>query len=277
MPLQARKVRSADGSEDLAAAQSLVDNCRLQETNLLLNQIFQAVGDVIFLIAVEPDGGFRFESVNSTFFHTTGLPPDAVVGRRVDEVIPEPSLSFVLRQYRTAIDERRVVRWEETSSYPRGTLTGSVTVGPIFGEDGICSHLVGSVHDITERKRMEDELRAMERRYRELADAVPQIIWTAGPDGALDGFNARMASYSGVFAEHLTGWNWSRVHPPRRFARTCGRLDGSRALRRAARFGIPHTSGRRRIPVAHRPAVSRARCGRQRRELVRLVYRYRRS
>ena len=40
------------------------------------------------------------------------------------------------------------------------------------------------VRDITERKQAEETLRASERRFRELADAMPQIVWTARPDGA---------------------------------------------------------------------------------------------
>ncbi len=41
----------------------------------------------------------------------------------------------------------------------RAELTGDVSVAPIFDETGTCSHLIGSVHDITERKQAESELR----------------------------------------------------------------------------------------------------------------------
>jgi PAS domain S-box-containing protein len=47
----------------------------------------------------------------------------------------------------------------------------------------------GLMRDVTERKRAEEDLRNSERRYRFLAETIPQIVWTAGPEGAIDYFN----------------------------------------------------------------------------------------
>jgi PAS domain S-box-containing protein len=48
----------------------------------------------------------------------------------------------------------------------------------------------------------EQELAALERvgeeRYRQLADAMPQIVWTADPDGATTYFNRRWFEYTGM-------------------------------------------------------------------------------
>ncbi|WP_020475454.1 PAS domain S-box protein [Zavarzinella formosa] len=78
-------------------------------------------------------------------------------------------------------------------------------------------HLAGVadlVAQLIERKRNEEALRAGELRYRELADAIPQIVWTATPDGALDHLNARSTQYTGLPLSELTGWNWgSVIHP----------------------------------------------------------------
>jgi PAS domain S-box-containing protein len=109
-------------------------------------------------LAVEPGGSYRFVSVNAAFLRVTGLSAEAVVGRNVNEVIPEPSLSIVLEKYRQAIDGHATVLWEETSDYPTGRLTGEVSVTPVFDNSGKCTHLVGSVHDVTERKRAETTL-----------------------------------------------------------------------------------------------------------------------
>jgi PAS domain S-box-containing protein len=40
-----------------------------------------------------------------------------------------------------------------------------------------------------------------EQRYRDLADAMPQIVWTARPDGYLDYFNRRWFAYTGFARE----------------------------------------------------------------------------
>lgn len=65
---------------------------------------------------------------------------------------------------------------------------------------------------LLEAERNESELRLVElrlandRRYRRLTEAVPQIIWTARADGALDYFNRRWFEYTGVSVEGADSW-----------------------------------------------------------------------
>jgi PAS domain S-box-containing protein len=137
-----------------------------RENEQRLVSIYNTVRDVIFHLAVEPEGQFRFVSVNAAFLKVTGLSREAVVGKTVNEVIPEPSLTMVLEKYRQAVEENTVVVWEETSDYPTGRLIGKVSVAPVFDNKGRCTHLVGSVHDITEQVRAEQLLRKSEERLK---------------------------------------------------------------------------------------------------------------
>ena len=129
---------------------------RLRESERRLVSIYNTVEDVIFYLAIEPAGQFRILSANAAFRRITGLNQEEVVGKTVNEVVPEPSLPMVLKKYRQAIEEKTIVRWEETSDYPAGRLTGEVSVAPVFDKAGTCTHLVGSVHDITEIKRAQE-------------------------------------------------------------------------------------------------------------------------
>jgi PAS domain S-box-containing protein len=149
----------------------------LRESRQRLASIYDTVGDTIFLVALEPDGRFRFESVNRRFITTTGLPAEAVVGKRVDEVIPPGSRSLVLEHYRRAVRDKTVVRWEETSDYPVGRLTGEVSVAPILDARGECTHLVGAVHDITARKRAEERHLQVEEalRHSQKLDSIGRL------------------------------------------------------------------------------------------------------
>ncbi|MCA1816566.1 MAG: PAS domain-containing sensor histidine kinase [Acidobacteria bacterium] len=55
---------------------------------------------------------------------------------------------------------------------------------------------------------------ATERHYRFLAETIPQQVWTARADGALDYVNRRALEYFGVAEPALAGWGWQRVvHP----------------------------------------------------------------
>jgi formate hydrogenlyase transcriptional activator len=55
---------------------------------------------------------------------------------------------------------------------------------------------------------------AAEDRLRLLIDAVPTLIWTALPDGAVDFINRRGLEYHGLSLENAQGWGWTAaVHP----------------------------------------------------------------
>jgi PAS domain S-box-containing protein len=57
-------------------------------------------------------------------------------------------------------------------------------------------------------------LEASERRLRSLSDAMPLIVWTARPDGAVTYFNQRWFEYTGMAEEQALAWGWSDVlHP----------------------------------------------------------------
>ena len=81
--------------------------------------------------------------------------------------------------------------------------------------------LVGSRVDITELKRVEEVLRESEAWFRFLANAMPQIVWTARPDGACDYLNQRCEDYTGIPVAEMLEEGWlSYLHPDDRDAAT---------------------------------------------------------
>jgi len=83
-------------------------------------------------------------------------------------------------------------------------------------------------------ERNENEFRLMElrlaseRRYRTLAQAVPHIVWTARPDGAVDYFNQRWFEYTGVSVAQAAG-SWLGILHADDLARC--RTDWENAMR----------------------------------------------
>ncbi len=55
------------------------------------------------------------------------------------------------------------------------------------------------------------EAEANEERYRFLAEAIPQQIWTAQPDGTLDYVNQRATEYFARPTADVLGWEWQHV------------------------------------------------------------------
>ena len=120
--------------------------------------IYSNVTDVILYLSV--DGGrFRFVDINDSFTRATGLTRADVVGKLVEDVIPEPSLSIVMGHYREAIERRRTVQWEEVTEYPSGVKYGEVSATPVFSDTGECIGLVGTVHDVTDARRRDELIR----------------------------------------------------------------------------------------------------------------------
>ncbi len=85
----------------------------------------------------------------------------------------------------------------------------SVMTHPVYGQVGVTLQ-----DDISERKASEEALRESEHRFELLADAMPQIVWTARPDGWTDYFNQRWFDYSGFTFEQSEGSGWATaIHP----------------------------------------------------------------
>ncbi len=78
----------------------------------------------------------------------------------------------------------------------------------------LSSALSALQREITERKQADESLHQSMERYRFLADAMPQIVWTARPDGYLDYYNQRWHNYTGMTLEQTEDCGWGPVlHP----------------------------------------------------------------
>jgi diguanylate cyclase (GGDEF)-like protein/PAS domain S-box-containing protein len=64
------------------------------------------------------------------------------------------------------------------------------------------------------RMAVVDAARDGESRFRMLSEAIPQIVWTAGPDGGIDYCNRRWFELTGLTPEQTMGSGWEQViHP----------------------------------------------------------------
>ncbi|MBE8990912.1 response regulator [Nostoc sp. LEGE 12450] len=68
--------------------------------------------------------------------------------------------------------------------------------------------------EILERQRILEVLRQSEERYRYLAEAIPQLVWTTKPNGECDFFNQNWCEYTGLTLEQSLGSGWlAALHP----------------------------------------------------------------
>jgi PAS domain S-box-containing protein len=99
--------------------------------------------------------------------------------------------------------------------HPGGAVRDIHSIGhPVFSPCGDLIEYTGTVIDITERKRAEEDLRASERKYRHLVDTTPAFIHTALPDGSLDFLSRGWLEYGGLPQTDFVDWRWTAaIHP----------------------------------------------------------------
>ncbi|MCA1917496.1 PAS domain-containing sensor histidine kinase [Methanospirillum hungatei] len=70
------------------------------------------------------------------------------------------------------------------------------------------------LHDITIRKKAQDELRESERRYREMIENVPLIVVMLNPDGTVVFGNNHLLKVIGCEKEEILGADWFSTYTP---------------------------------------------------------------
>ncbi|GHO60803.1 PAS domain-containing sensor histidine kinase [Ktedonobacter robiniae] len=105
---------------------------------------------------------------------------------------------------------------------------------PVRDEVGQIVKWFGTSTDIDEQKRAEQQLKESEQNLRVLAETVPQLVWTARPDGLSDYWNQRFCAYTHATREQLYGYGWSQFVHPEDYTRTLAVRE------RAFRTGVPY-------------------------------------
>ena len=130
----------------------------------------------------------------------------------------QPALRAAIQR---AIDFQEPYDIEYRVVQPDGTVRWAATkAGPLCDSSGRPVRIVGVTADVTERRQWEglvqEEalLRESEARLRELADAMPQIVYAANANGEIDYFNRKWYELTGCLPTGIAQGQWaSFLHP----------------------------------------------------------------
>ena len=200
---------------------------RLGRTDVALNRQqteLRALFDLVPARILFKDTENNILRVNKRMAETVGKPVEEVEGRTTLDIFPRDAARFfandleVIRSGKPSLGVVEAMRDRDDNE--RWIQTDKV---PVCGKDGKVNGIVVMVQDITERLRVEQELKAAKlaavvredaQRYSFLADAVPVMIWTARPDGGLDYYNKAWFDYTGQTPAQAEDWGWGAVlHP----------------------------------------------------------------
>lgn len=145
------------------------------------------------------------------------------VGRTIDEEVGDGWTTNIhpddharaLEVYRGAIQQREPFMTEYRLRRHDGEYRWMLDNGvPLYDGAGRFTGFIGSCVDLHDRRETEDALRESEARFRALADAMPQLVFSARSDGAIIYYNSRAQRYQGIERRPDGTWDWSKlVHP----------------------------------------------------------------
>lgn len=175
----------------------------------------EALLDLIPAMVWYKDTHNRILKLNKAAADSLGMTVREIEGRSVYDLYAEDAE----RYYRDDIEVIASRRPKLGIIEPLATKNGGARwihtdKVPFHDAQGNVAGILVVAQDITELKRAEEAVRASEERGRAVIEAIPQQVWTARPDGALDYVNQRVLEYFACSPEEIIGQGWqSKLHP----------------------------------------------------------------
>lgn len=125
----------------------------IEETEKYQRLILDGISDMVVLFEVADDKLLVLK-INKSFINFTGLNEEQVIGKYLHDIIPEEVYSILLEKYWEAINSKIPITFVENLKF-YGHL--SINAFPVINPDNICTHLIVTFKDNSERKSLEDQ------------------------------------------------------------------------------------------------------------------------
>jgi PAS domain S-box-containing protein len=147
----------------------------------------------------EVDEAGRYVRVNDASCAILGYSREEIIGRSMFEIIHPDDRAREEACYRRQVSgETGSYTIEKRARRSDGSLAYlEVVSSSVRDQDGRFRYAVRVMQDVTERKRMQEEIEASERRFRELLGALPAAVYTTDQDGRVTFFNQAALEFAG--------------------------------------------------------------------------------
>lgn len=168
---------------------------KLRESENKLNTILDNVEAHIYI----KDQEFRYQYVNKRVEQVFNLPVAEIIGKKDEDFFDDKTVVLL----RSA--DRRIIEFGERIAH-EGIYTGKNTgvssafwtiKQPLYNDDGQFYGICGISTDITERKRLEEELQRREGYQRALLDNFPFLVWLKDEQSRFLAVNQPFANAAG--------------------------------------------------------------------------------
>jgi PAS domain S-box-containing protein len=174
---------------------------QIEESSKLLSGILQASPVGVFQL--DPSGLVIF--VNATFSKITGISSADIQGKYWADILEPGEKQRVLSELGEAIRARKMTGSETRFIRADGSeiwLFGQTV--PLIDSAGTLNGWVGTVTDITTRKKMEDDLKESEEKYRALTENTGDILFSTDMTGFVTYVSPQVNRY-GYLVDEVVG------------------------------------------------------------------------
>ncbi|HXI81584.1 MAG TPA: GAF domain-containing protein [Verrucomicrobiae bacterium] len=199
--------------DELDLLQGLADQAAIALTNSNLYELLgESEGRYRHLVQNSPDlvwsidAEARFTFVSDTCQRLTGWHPDELLGRHFGALVHESSRDVAEIDWTAGMAEDRELRGRVNLLHRDGRPVPAEFIA--FGtrdETGSFAGANGSVRDMSERDRLERELRESEERYRFLIENAPDVIFAIDVDGRFSYVSEQVERSLGYRPDELVG------------------------------------------------------------------------
>lgn len=167
----------------IAQGQDITERKRAEEALRESEQRFRDAINHFPNVFVIYDADRRIKYVNSKGLQIMGLSEQEVIGRSDEEIFPSEMIDSYLPALKHALETKMPQTLERTRPVSMGRQVIIVDIIPLLDEHGEIRQILGISHDITDRKKMEEELRRsrdelelrVQERTAELQDAKENL------------------------------------------------------------------------------------------------------
>lgn len=193
------------------------------------------------LVTIAPDG--RITDVNRTTEEITGVARTQLVGSDFCDYFTEPEKARA--GYQQVFAEGRVQDYALAIRHRSGRVTEVLYNASVYrNEAGEVEGVFAAARDITERKLLENELRAKQAYTRSLIEASLDPLVTIASDGKITDVNRATEQITGVDRAELVGSDFSTYFTEPEKARAGYRQVFAEGLVEDYSLAIRHRSGR---------------------------------
>lgn len=196
----------------LTAVKALLDNQRRQRALLEQNQQEQ----LGLLIDAAPcgmmllDAGYQFIAVNKKLCEQTGYQRSELVEASFALIMGEnpdgQNLQFSHADVRDNPGIDMMVRRKDGHIFPAALGLSTIRINQQ-------NHIIATLDDVTERRKIERQIAESEATFRKLANAMPQHVWITHADGELSYANERCLEFFQLSFEQLRDQWLNHIHP----------------------------------------------------------------